>query len=144
MASSTPETFYVGQYVDHKGGIFVINNIEDTPLGYRRYVIQNVETNDVLCVPKHAIYPTHMEEVDENEFNWDTDVFNINPQHAETEENVIELKEEVPTKKSRYVDVTNEEIDEIAKARISTNSDKQTKWAVSLFKGKKKFFNKKF
>ena len=134
MPSSTPETVYVGQYVAHNGSIYVITNIEATALGYRSYHIENIEKNEVLFVGKHAIYPTHMEEIDHNEFDYDTEVFNNIP--TETEENVTELKKEVKTNNSRYVDVTNEEIDQIAKARISENSEKQTKWAVSLFKGK--------
>jgi hypothetical protein len=125
-----PVVYNQGDLVLYEGQFHVVEGVQTSQLGYKTYKVSNVETGTVVCVAKHKLEAIHMEEVDDiPEMNWNVELGDLDDQVESVE--VHELKPGA----SRYADLTDKDLDEVAKSRLSDRTERQTRWAVSLFKG---------
>ena len=152
-----PQHYSVGEMVVYKGQLHCIDNIQRTHLGYQCYTVSNVKTREFFHVPKHVLSKPVVQDLvitDANkevvkdllltDINWD-DSFdellssvagNPPPEVSSDPSAVGNYAATVQSATStRHATLDDDAIDEIAKARISHNNEKQTKWVVTLFKG---------
>jgi hypothetical protein len=96
-----------------------------------------MDTGEISNVAKHTISSVESVSIDEEVFPqmlWDN-ALDVDEQFKNDDfESVVE-SESVPQKKKRHVEMSAEEIDAVAKKRLSDSTEKQTKWAVYLLKG---------
>jgi hypothetical protein len=121
MASISPHNFVNGDICMYREQLCIVQSIQHSPLGFNKYIISNVDTGDEFSVAKHELSTVEVEYVsDIPEMNWEA-----------------ELKEqEIPqASSSRHAVLSDADIDSVAKERLSANTEYQTKWAVTLFKG---------
>ena len=60
------------------------------------------------------------------------------PEETTVEQLVPTVQETTVNKPTKQADLSEVELDEVAKKRLSVHTDYQTRWAVWVFKGKKK------
>jgi hypothetical protein len=117
-------SFEIGDLCMHKGALCLILDIQPTPLGFRRYEINNIDTGIVLSVPKHELSEVDLLDVEGICLLEDKD----------TEVDTVGEKVEVTSRK-RHATLTEEEVDQVAKKRLSDKTEAQTRWAVKILKG---------
>ena len=129
MASETeinPENFECKEVVLVNKTLCTIIDIQNTHLGYRSYLVKDMKDGETFVVGKHQIQRPTIQDLDIVNVNWDEEI-------QETE--YVALPEEHAPVPTRHAVMDEESIQAVAKARLSENSEKQTKWAVALFKG---------
>lgn len=122
------DVFEVGDIVVYDNNLYMLDSIQNTHLGYRSYNIRSLENGTILNVSKHLISKPEITDLDISEINWDDEI----------EENVSESGPQNNIQGNRHVIMSEEEINEVAAARLSHNTEAQTKWAANLFRGKYK------
>ena len=60
--------------------------------------------------------------------------------NEESDETTEELDTQPPEKKARFQQLNQEELDQLAKKRTEATTDRQTVWAVKIFKGREAIF----
>ena len=128
-----PDQFSVCEVVVYGNQLHRVQQVLNTHLGFKSYQVKNVTTGELFDVGKHLLSKPFVEDILLANIDWDADVKESDVIHGELAD-VVELEEIKPV--PRHAVLTEMEIDGIAQARLSENSEKQTKWAVSLFKGK--------
>jgi hypothetical protein len=135
--TASVQKYSVGDIVSYKDSVCVINDVVQNVLGYQTYVICDLDTGEISNVAKHTISSVECVSIDEEVFPqmlWDN-ALDVDEQFKNDDfESVVE-SESVPQKKKRHVEMSAEEIDAVAKKRLSDSTEKQTKWAVYLLKG---------
>jgi hypothetical protein len=122
MASiSSPSRFEKGDIVTFNGQICIVNHTEKSTLGFSKYNITNVDSGETHTVAKHQLSEIEIDCTSEiPEMDWDLHI----------------LEETKPSlQQTRHAVLSESDIDSIAKERLSANTEYQTRWAVSLFKG---------
>ena len=130
---TVPDQFTVGEVVVYGNQLHRVQQVQNTHLGFKSYQVKNVITGELFDVGKHLLSKPVVEDILLQNIDWDTDVKESDVIHGEVAD-VVQLEEIEPV--GRHAVLTEAEIDGIAQARLSENSEKQTKWAVLLFKGK--------
>ena len=139
-----PDQYDVGEMVVYKGALYRIDNIQRTHLGYQCYTIRNPTNGEFFHVPKHVLSKPLVQDILLHDVNWDEsfdELLSGVPFNDSAPLSTDSIKVEPPAttvqsaSSTRHATLDEAAIDDIAKARISCNSEKQTKWAVSLFKG---------
>ena len=134
MDLPAPKIWKVGNVCTCRTLTCCIEDITKSSLGTNIYKIKFVDSGDVDHVPKHMLHPIDgFEEDDDDDFVPSVNIPVENICASDKEKNY-----------DRYLNLIEEEIDDISKSRLSKHTEKQTKWAVCLFKGKcwKKMKNK--
>ena len=124
------------QVVVYKDNMCIIKDIVPTHLGFSTYLIENVDTGAQYTVGKHCISPLDFLEMDESQFSALMSAIGTESEVKNQSDEVLDVH--VPstsTATKRHVDMSDAEIDELARKRLCQNTDKQTQWAVSLLKG---------
>ena len=114
----------------HNTLLCTVIDIVDSQIGFKRYLIQYVDSRERREVPKHElsiVTGLQQEFDDESDFEWEIEVAD-----SESKDSC-----DVPVpKKRRHAALTDVELDNVAAERLSKNTEHQTRWAVKLFKGK--------
>ena len=129
-----------------RGLLCYIQKIKPSPvMGIQLYEVKFAISGDVDTVQKHMLQ--EMDDVCEDEVLLAPEVVNdlMNDEMLDVPEMVASdciqtctslPVDNVPAVSSRYARLTEEQIDDVAKSRLSVHTEKQTRWAVRLFKGK--------
>ena len=147
MATPSPENFKIGEWVTWRGELCRIVDIQATHLGYRAFCVQHFETGMINNASKHELQKAVLQEVSVLNENWDEDI----PEYVldtaarpapatiatATATAATATATTATATTSCHAQLDESEMDEIAKARLSHNSEKQTKWAVALLRGMK-------
>ena len=133
------KSWKLGEWCCYKGTVCRVDEITESPLGFRLFRLSNCENGTVYTnVAKHELQEVHVQELTEADFQ---------AEQLATEESTVEellpTVAEIPTvtKPSRHASLSEVDLDEVAKKRLSAHTDYQTRWAVRVFKGKKKCIN---
>ena len=141
MASASPENFAIGDWVVCRGELCKVVDIQATHLGYRSFCVQNFDTGVLKNVSKHELIKAVLQDITLLKEDWDEDIPEfvldtpVRPATA-TATTATATATAATVTSSRHAVLHDSEIDDIAKARLSHNSEKQTKWAVALLRGK--------
>ena len=123
------KTYKKGMVLLHNTLLCTVIDIVDSEIGFKRYLIQYVDSRERREVPKHelsVVQGLQQEFEDDSEFQWELQV----PSQSED-------SSDVPlAKRKRHAALTDAELDRVAAERLSKNTEHQTRWAVKLFKGK--------
>ena len=142
----TAESFAVGDICIYAGQLCVVEDIAETPLGFRRYSINNVDSGESINVQRHSIAKPEIEILDDGDINWDNEIVmqdTSEPRNLETTttEHVLApidtnvQQEPVQLNKTRHAQLTDDDIDNVAKQRLSVSTKNQTRWAVNVLRG---------
>ena len=115
----TPKQWKIGMACICRTLVCQVKNIEKNALGITEYVVEFVDTGDLDRVKKHELTELEIEDLDNKAFSVPN--FQVS---------------DVKTASTRHVWVNEEQINAVANARLSEKTESQTRWAVSLFKGK--------
>jgi hypothetical protein len=135
MAQSGPKTWEIGEFVIYKGEICVLTNVENTILGCKHYTVQNFDSGKQYTVYKHQLSEPNIQELqlgDIPDTEWEVSL-------KDDCEKVISIgnnEEEQEKRNIRHAILSDSEIDNVARARLSIHTENQTRWAVRLFRGK--------
>ena len=144
MAAS-PAVFQVGDLVLYQTKLCIIEGIVNTAFGYKTFNIADLDTGVVLSVSKHELVAVEDLDIttDIPEMDWDielqvtgestVDAAPVDAAPVEVDAAAVEVD---AAKKTRHVLLTDEEVDHVAKERLAANTEYQTRWAVTLFRGK--------
>ena len=152
MAVASPENFDIGEWVTWRGELCQVVDIQATHLAYRSFCVQNFDTGVLNNVSKHELRKAILQEVSVMNENWDEDI----PEYvldtparpatataatatATSATTSAATATAATTTSSRHAVLDESEIDDIAKARLSHNSEKQTKWVGALLRGRYRF-----
>ena len=130
---ATPVKYCVGETVYCGDILCKIENILHTNLGFNKYQVCDVQTGERWTVTKENLEKFTMDE--NEEIGWDA-VYQ--PEQQPEYEEIIEHQknEDIHQQiQSRHAVMTDCEIDQVARERLSRNTEQQTKWSVNLFKG---------
>ena len=156
--------FEVDQLVVFEHKICMVKAIIPTHLGFSTYTVVNIDSGEEYSVGKHRLCAFDFLEMDEAEFSSLQVLLGKLNQTASTSnsEPPIEPSRSAPTStvvvtagpsastststgvlnantstsaRKRHVEMSQEEIDDIAKRRLCENTDKQTRWAITLLRG---------
>lgn len=117
--------FAVGDLVQYSDKLCVISDIVPTHLGFRTYNLTDIDNGKFYNVAKHLL-----SQVD---FLTTADTFTFD------DTSDLVPQENIPPgdhNSSRHAVMTDQQIDEVARKRLSEKTEAQTKWAVGLYKGK--------
>jgi hypothetical protein len=117
--------YQLGQLVMFDNNICQLIDIQLTNLGFRKYQLCDLDKGTYYEVAKHQLRDVDFLELDENMLL-----------EANENEN-IDNNVEASTSKGRFADLTDSEVDDVAKRRLSEKTESQTRWAVNILKGKK-------
>ena len=123
MATAAPVPKYSpSDLVKYKDkGQYIVLSVQ-TNLGFNKYHIMNIEDG-------------HSEQASSHELTKINTNIPKKEEDIETpEENIEELNENVV--KPRFKTLKPEELDDLARKRTEKTTDKQTTWAIRIFKGK--------
>ena len=124
------KTWKVGQMCAYKGSLCIIDEICDSPLGFRLFKISNYDNGTVHTeVAKHELHEVVIQELTEADFKAEQLV--PTPEEATVEELLATVEETTVTKPSRHADLSEVDLDEVAKKRLSAHTDYQTRWEYS-------------
>ena len=130
MAGINPKQWKVGQMCTVRSLLATIENIVPSMLGICMYEVKFVDSGHIDTVPKHMLQEIEgFDEEDESSFLANVDAL---PEEICASDSTRGCK---PTQYSRFLHVSEEDIDEVAKSRLSKHTEYQTSWAVNLFKG---------
>jgi hypothetical protein len=118
----------IGDIMLCKGELCVLTAIMDTPMGFSQYRIQSLDSGTFQTVNKHELQEIVVEDMDVGS-DWDSRIDHLGGV-ANAGESVS-----LPVNPERYATMSEEDLDEVAKSRLSGNTESQTRWAVRLFKG---------
>ena len=127
-----PVVYNIGEVVGYKNSICMIEGIIKTSHGYNVYKLLDVDTNSYNIAHKHQLLKA-------TELHMFSDSFTEQECHQdEFVENETESEEVVKPVEpnSRFAALSAQDLDGIAAARISKNTDIQTKWGLKIFRGK--------
>ena len=124
-----PKQWSIGESAFCKSLLCTIVDIHTSVLGTKLYSVKYAVNGDQEVVPKHLLYVIDMD--DDDDF-----LPTINTSDISCADSFQSVKKAT----KRHLDLENDEIDEIAKCRLSHNTSNQTRWAVKLFRGKQKYF----
>jgi hypothetical protein len=113
--------------------------VEKTRLGFNTYLVNNVESGDEFWAPKHSLEMFSVgAEAPVLEVDWDIPVRlepdNVDVPMVNADQALINV--DVTDKSTRYALLTEDDMDEVARQRLSHNTEYQTRWSVNLLKGK--------
>jgi hypothetical protein len=127
MATPGAVVFASGDIVLYQEQICIIQEIKQSNLGFRRYTLNNIETGSSFECSKHEMQLLENAELEEiPEMNWDTEL---------RSDSDVAPKKVGNTNTHRHALLSQEDMDSVAKERLSLNTTYQTQWAVSLFRG---------
>lgn len=154
MAGISVKHWQIGELLVCRGLLCILVDVVKNPIGFNMYRIQFVDSGEYDVVAKHALSEIEVDDVMFSETvseEWDTDITasdvvtgsgpaickGLSQLQSEGDEdnpkcNVIPL---ASTSKTRHCYLNEEEINEVAKSRLSLHTENQTKWSVRLFKG---------
>ena len=120
MATAGPvPRFAPADLVKYQGeGDYLVLSVTNV-LGFNKYNLINIRNGEQVQASSHELQKIHDDILKKDD--------------EETEEREEESKN-IP--KSRFNTLLPEELDELAKKRTEPGTDKQTKWAIKIFKGK--------
>ena len=122
--ASRPPKFKPSDLVKYKDqGQYIVLSITNI-LGFNKYNIINIQNGEYEQAAIHEI-----SKLGETIFN---------KENEEMEESDDETEE----KKKRFPTLQPEDLDKIAQKRTEKATDKQTAWAIKIFKGNRHFFSK--
>ena len=121
-----PTVYSIGEVVQHKDGIYVIEGITKITQGYNVYKLLNIDTHQCVNAFKHQL-------VKATQLALSLDDSFTNSENASADQ--LHLTE-VPIPSNRFATLTEIDINNIADARTSKNTDVQTKWGLKIFKGR--------
>jgi hypothetical protein len=106
----------IGELVLYKDEVCLVTDIQATPLGFSRYQLSSLDSGELHTVAKHEISKVDFLDMD------DTIAFEIDDQK--------------PAKiAKRHAELDDQDLDEVARQRLSAKTESQTRWAVAVFKG---------
>lgn len=154
MAEIVRKTWSKGELLMCRGLLCTLVDIERSPLGFNLYRIQFVDSGEFDVVANHLLSEIEIVDTlfsDNVEEDWDvgtvsaSDVVTVattsvshqlGVQGDQSESMSVLFGGMAPSaSKSRHCHLTDAEIDDVAKSRLSIHTENQTKWAVNLFKG---------
>jgi hypothetical protein len=141
-----PIQYNSGDLVIHNGQLCIVRNVEKTRLGFNSYLLNNVESGDEFWAPKHSLEMFSVgDEAPILEVDWDipvkVDPGDVDVQIVNADQPLTNV--DVTDKSTRYVELTEDDMDEVARQRLSHNTEYQTRWYVNLLKGTLMKCNKK-
>lgn len=129
MAGSAVPLISVGDFVNYDGKTCYVENVFNN-IGFNQYVIVDIDTGTVFTKARYQIQPVDVEMVTGS----DTD---IDPFPDINIEDLMQKNEDKTpkTEESRFVTISNEDLDNLELNRNSLRTKSQTSWAVSIFRG---------
>lgn len=126
--------YNIGDFVSVEEQMYVINNIIQTPMGFNRYEVVNIDTGTSMQVAKHQLSTILVEDIEELTCEWTE---NLLPDASDktVAEKVVHVDNNNGSNICRHATLSEDEIDSIAQQRLAQNTEQQTRWAVSLLKG---------
>lgn len=122
----------IGDMVMLQQELCVLTGVSASPMGYKLYRVQSLDTGEFKTVHKHELSELVLEDlVDGLVTEWDTNVDSSVAGVPEVAVPVVEVKNP-----GRFADMSDAQLDDVAKSRLSVNTENQTRWAVRLYKGK--------
>jgi hypothetical protein len=125
--------YKVGDLVLYKSNLSVVTNINFTNLGFNMYQIADVVSGEQWQVAKHHIEAFVGEDC-ETEVDWDVPLV-VDVPDCDVSNKSASVNIAPSASGGRHVLLTDAEIDDVARQRLSVHTENQTKWAVNLFKG---------
>lgn len=111
--------------------ICVLIAVIPSSIGYNMYRVQSLDSGEFKTVHKHQLSEVLVEDFGEVlEADWDTSLECIVPEAPYTEVTEVEVKNP-----DRFAKMSEDELDDVAKSRLSLNTENQTRWAVRLYRG---------
>lgn len=107
----------IGNVVKYKEDDAIILDVQ-APLGFRQFRIMKLTDGKTLTVSRHQIDAFQEENIED----WMT-------------EPIAEQEPEISSINNRFPNADSKEIDDLASARLSVNTRRQTDWAVKVLKG---------
>ena len=127
MAGIHLKVWKVGNLCTVQSLTATIEEIVPSVLGISMFKVRFVDSSYTDVVPKHSLH-----EIDG--FDSDDD-FAVNLDIPEQICASDSARSAQPTQYGRFLNVSEEEIDNVARSRLSQHTEYQTRWAVNLFKG---------
>ena len=126
-----PQKWEIGQIALCKSLLCTIEDIYKSEIGINVFAIKYADSQDREVVQKHQLSPFELD----GEVTLEEDQFRVlanlsTNAGVSASDNIDAIKHY-----NRYLDLSESEIDDIAKARLSTSTEYQTRWSVKLFKG---------
>ena len=119
---ASPAKYSSGDLVLYCGDLCVVKSVQRSVLGCNAYHISDVVSGLERTVSKHELGSFDIDEEDDlTEVDMD----------VEQPEQPLASTSGV----ARHVQLSEAEIDDVARQRLSTNTEHQTRWSVSLLKG---------
>ena len=128
MAAIQPKVWKVGNCCTVHSLMATIEEIVPSVLGICMYKVRFVDSRDTDVVPKHSLHEIEGFDSDED--------FSVNMDIPEQICASDSARSSEPTQYARFLNVSEEDIDNVARSRLSQRTEYQTGWAVNLFKGR--------
>ena len=128
MDGAVPKVWKIGQACTVRTLMATIVDIVPSVLGISMYKVCFVDSRETDTVPKHLLQEIEGFDDDDDDFFATINTEDINASDKS--------QCSTPAKYNRFLKVSEEDIDTVAKSRLSQHTEYQTRWAVNLFKGK--------
>jgi hypothetical protein len=117
----------VGDFVAVENSLCYVDKIENN-LGFNTYIVVNIDKQESMRKSRHEIQP----------LDYLLQEFCVEsiPEEMKTEKG----QETELNPKKRFAEVTTDDLDTLAVNRTSKRTRTQTSWAVSVFKGKGRWY----
>ena len=132
-----PVVYSVNEAVGYKDRLCLITAITKTQGGFNRYTLEDIDSPDAYLAHKHELEKAQdvvlVESFSDELFGEDV-AGGMEEGGGNVQENP---RPAAPaTEITRFADLSAEEVDKLAKARTSKNTNVPTKWGVKIFRGK--------
>ena len=143
-SQKSPDIFTQGELVGFKDKICTISEIRASKLGYNTYVVTDIDSNFNYIAFKHQLTKSvKLPGMDEELIMSDQDLFELDilmeMEMDEFEEprddNGNNKENSKAAQTSRFLNLTEQQIDSIAEGRTSKHTKEQTRWGLKIFKG---------
>ena len=123
-----PVVYSVNEVVGYKDRLCLITAITKTQAGFNRYTLEDIDSEDAFLAHKHELARAQ-DVIVVGAFG--EELFTDQPGQVQgTVEPPAAAKQS-----TRFADLTEEEVDRLAEARTSKNTNIQTKWGVKIMTG---------
>ena len=132
MASPVPKVWTIGELAAVRSLLCRIIGIQKNLLGINLYTVEFVDSKHVDVVYKQELSDTGLDQLFANDEELST--VTVDPSFLECT-NSDDVKPAPVQNKGRHVQLSEEDILDIANSRLSKNTEEQTRWAICLYKG---------
>ena len=131
-----PVVYSVNEIVGYKDRLCLITSITKTQMGFNRYTLEDIDSSDAYLAHKHELEKAQnvvLVECFSDELFGEDVAGGMEEGGGKVQENPRPAAPATET--TRFADLSAEEVDKLAEARTSKNTNVQTKWGVKIFRG---------